>query len=123
MTTPIVAQLLSTIGVLGEGVAPVSERYSRYSEKYVIDPWVSPQVIALDGAYYTVTNPTIGTAIAAAVLTAFDATKAHFQFANGAATGGVFVIPDYIKMVCTAAPASATVMHYAIQVDPSGYSN
>lgn len=64
---------------------------------------------------------TPGTPIAAAITTALAETAAFATFRNtDAATpagGGRFVIPQYLRLVCRTAPASATSLQLAISLD------
>lgn len=62
-----------------------------------------------------------GTPIAAAITTALAETAAFATFrntdANTPAAGGRFVIPQYLRLVCRVAPASATSLQLAISID------
>src|ERR1700690_2129127 len=70
------------------------------------------------GAYYK-SQATPGTAIAYSVQTTFSATIAYLIMRNTASAGGLRVYPDYIRLLCTTAPASATAGDWAIVLDPS----
>lgn len=80
--------------------------------------------IAENGSYYVLTNPTPGTGLAFAVNASSDFTKSLFIFNNTltavpANTSGVSCFLDYVKIIPTVAPASATAMFYALQLDTS----
>lgn len=74
------------------------------------------QQAALLGNYFTVTNPTPGTAIAYANQTAFSATaNGLFSIANAEPTGGRAVALDYLKLKQTAtAPTGTLVMNFEV---------
>src|SRR5437879_4917507 len=69
------------------------------------------------GGYFVATNPTPATAIAFAVNASFDVTKNLFVFKNPNPAGGLRMYLDYIKLICTVAPASATQMAVAMFID------
>lgn len=72
--------------------------------------------MAEGGDYFKVCNPTPGTAIAAGIQTSFSATANVLMVAvNTTATR--LVIPHYLRLICTVAPASATSSHMAIIAD------
>lgn len=73
-----------------------------------------------EGIYFSATNPTPGSAIAFAVNASSDFTKSFMLFKNTAASGGKRMYLDYVKVLPTTAPASATSMQFAIQVDTAG---
>ncbi len=89
-----------------------------------VDPqgalYVMPEELAMAdaGAYYHV-GTVIGTPVAYSITTAFSATAAYLILRNTASAGGLRVYPDFIKLLCTTAPASATAMHFAITSDPT----
>ena len=70
------------------------------------------------GAYYK-TQATPGTAIAYSVQTTFSATIAYVLIRNTAGAAGLRVYPDYIRLLCTTLPASATAGDWALVLDPT----
>src|SRR5438874_5122085 len=89
------------------GGAP--SRAGRYGEAYNLD--VNPtskHTISDEGSYFVLTNPTPGTAVASAVNASSDFTKSLFIFKNTAPVGGLRCYLDYLKILPTVAPASAT---------------
>jgi hypothetical protein len=65
------------------------------------------------GDYYRVCSA-VGTPIAGAITTSFSATAALFALVWG---GTKLLIPHYLRLTCTTAPASATSSHMAIIAD------
>lgn len=118
-----------TIGGLTSEVTPrpatsyvTDERFTRLNERGNFD--YAPRdkaLMAMAGDYFVATNPTAGTAIAAAVLTALDDTKAHFCWTHKDGPGAepkVQIVPDYLRLIPTVAPASATQMFYTLVIEP-----
>lgn len=71
---------------------------------------------AEQGQYFRAVNGTLGTGIAAAITTSFSATAALLAMVNGS-SAGVWVIPHYIRLICTAAGASSTSSRLAVALD------
>ena len=69
------------------------------------------------GNYWVTTNPTPGTALAGAVSASYSATTPFLYLFNSASAGGKSVYLDYIKLICTVAPASGTIAYYALVAD------
>lgn len=70
------------------------------------------------GNYWVTTNPTPGTALAYNVQSSYSATASPFlYFFNSASAGGKSVYLDYVKIICTTAPASGTQAYYAFVAD------
>lgn len=91
-------------------------RMSRYGE-FGVNSFMSPPYYphALEGMYYKATHQTPGTAVAYSITTAFSALASFFFLYNGDATKRLFL--DYIKLIPTTAPASATSGHFALAID------
>lgn len=70
---------------------------------------------AEEGSYFRVTNATPSTGIAQAITTAFAATAAALAMRNSSATK--VVIPHYIRLTNTVAPASATSCRAVLVLD------
>ena len=68
------------------------------------------------GAYFRAGNATIGTALTYAIQTSFSATVAALLIVNASAKR---VYLDYIRMLLTIAPASATAGDWAVVIDPT----
>lgn len=95
-------------------------RMSRYDEPYMLQSMSSKHVVADEGAYFTGMNGTIGTGLAYGVITAHSDTASMFILHNNSALGDPMakrVYLDYIKIVPTVAPASATSGQYALRID------
>src|SRR5690242_17954625 len=70
------------------------------------------------GGYFVASNPTPGTALAFAVNASYDVTKNLMLFNNTSnAAAPVRAYLDYIKILPTVAPASATSFQIALQID------
>jgi len=69
------------------------------------------------GQSFVATNATPGTALAYNVQASYSATVPFLYLFNTQATGGKSVWLDYIKIICTTAPASAVNAFYAIILD------
>lgn len=96
-------------------------RAGRYGEAFTqpLSYTGSKHSHADEGGYFVATNPTPGSAITFAVNASSDFTKSLFIFKNTASTdgNGPRMYLDYIKVIPAQAPASATSMHFAIQID------
>jgi hypothetical protein len=79
--------------------------------------WARAVMLADAGAYFVATNPTPGTGVAFAVNASFDVTKNLFVFKNTAPPNGPRMYLDYIKIIPTVAPASATVANFSFVID------
>ncbi len=69
------------------------------------------------GGTWRAVNATFGTGIAYAIQTAFSSTAAFAIIRNTAGGGGVRLFPDYIRLILTVVPPSATQMQYALAVE------
>lgn len=95
-------------------------RLGRYGEAQVVTPFRTKHPLADEGCYFSTQNPSLGTALAAAVQTTYSATIAAFVFQNTAdpaQAGAKSLYLDFIKLAFTVAPASATGMRYAVVLD------
>jgi hypothetical protein len=95
-------------------------RLSIYGDQIVKLLGTGKHTLADEGSYFCTTNPTIGTALAYGVITAFSDTAALFILANSSNDsdqGLVRVYPDYLRIIPTVAPASATSGQFAIKLD------
>lgn len=74
----------------------------------------SRQMLAANGSYFVVTNPTIGTGILSAVVTAWSATaNGLFMVQNTNAPGGKTIYFDYLSLILTGtAPTATTAMKF-----------
>lgn len=75
----------------------------------------SAALVARGHSYRALGSGTPMTGIAQAITTSFSATAVPLVMVNGSAT--VRVVPQYIKLVCTATGASSTSSLYAISID------
>jgi len=92
--------------------APVTNvRGGRYGEQYVLPLIPTKHLLADEGSYFIATNPTPGTALAYNVQAAFSDTVPLFYVQNNDSKANPFgkrLYLDYIKLICTTAPASST---------------
>jgi hypothetical protein len=97
-----------------------SGRLARYSELMVVEAVRTKHPLADEGSFFSTQNPTLGTALAAGIQATFSDTVAAFVFQNtGDPSGSVSpsLYLDFIKLIFTVAPASATGMRYAVKLD------
>ena len=73
--------------------------------------------LADEGSYFVATNATPGTAVNYAIQTAFSDTVAAFSMRNADGVNGLRITPDYIRLICGVAPASATAGQFAFKSD------
>src|SRR5690349_25015195 len=74
--------------------------------------------LASQGCYFKAINATIGTGIASSTTQAVSATSALFLIQNQAPTGSnVFVFPDYLKLLVSAADVAGTSFQYYCSLD------
>src|SRR4051812_23324271 len=92
-------------------------RAGRYGEQYVVPLTAGLYAMADEGTYYRSTNQTPGTATAYSITTAFSATAAFAIIRNTDSAGGKRLFLDYLRLICTTVPASATSAHFAVSVD------
>lgn len=91
----------------------------RWGHQFVA-PWGGAKLasIAQQGAYFTATNATLGTAITGtAAPTAFSATVALMSLYNSAAAGGKDIVLDYLHLQPKAAGTNGTNFLYAMSGD------
>jgi len=74
--------------------------------------------VAAEGSYFK-TATTINTPVAYSVSAAFSATTAFLVARNTDSTNGKSLYLDYIRLLMTTIPASATAWHLAITTEPS----
>ena len=103
--------------------APVTNvRGGRYGEQYVLPLIPTKHLLADEGSYFIATNPTPGTALAYNIQAAFSDTVPLFYVQNNDSKANPFgkrLYLDYIKLICTTAPASGTGARFAIKTDPA----
>ena len=99
-------------------------RSGRYGELYTQSLVSTRQVLAEEGTYFSITNPTPGTAIAygsSGTNATFSDTVPFLQILNTANPGDMnapIVYPDYIKLAqLGTAPASTTSVRAALKLD------
>jgi hypothetical protein len=93
---------------------PVNTRSDGYGTLAVNTFLSEKQALAAEGSYFVTTNPTPGTAIAGTVAATYANTAGWFWFQNNNATGGPNAYLDYLKLIITVAPASATNAQFAV---------
>jgi hypothetical protein len=97
-----------------------SGRLARYSELMVVEAVRTKHPLADEGSYFSTQNPTLGTALAGGIQATFSDTVAAFVFQNTADPSSSIspsLCLDFIKLMFTVAPASATGMRYAVKLD------
>lgn len=103
-----------------DGNTPLTERNGAYGERLFVpaQPANGRQWLAEEGSYYIGCNPTISTAVAAAVNATYDSTKGFFVIQNtDDPSNGRRIFLDYLRMLVTVAPASGTQARFAIVID------
>lgn len=97
-------------------------RLNKYNEQ-LIQPAFSGQFgPALEGRYYTTSNPTPGTAIAHVTSAAISETAGYcFLMRNGDSTTGSNrrIIMDYIRLICTSVPTTGSRGDFYMKVGPA----
>lgn len=80
----------------------------------VVGMMSSRQMLAANGNYFVVTNPTVGTGILSAVVTAASATaNGLFLVQNNNPIGGKTIYWDYLSLIMSGtAPTATTVMRF-----------
>jgi len=97
-------------------------RGGRYGEQYVLPLIPTKHLLADEGSYFIATNPTPGTALAYNIQAAFSDTVPLFYVQNNDSKANPFgkrLYLDYIKLICTTAPASSTGVRFALKTDPA----
>lgn len=117
----------SQFGVVSRGLPQPSSdtieremRLSRYGGQMVESVIPTKHVLSDEGSYFAVTNPTPGTAIAGALSASFSDTIPWFLLNNIDQPGNpnskrVYI--DYLKLIVTVAPATATTVNVAAKTD------
>lgn len=91
--------------------------------------WDDDTTLSDEGGYFVATNPTPGTGIAQTICVddAATASSTHAQFAptvliynnaNANSQNAPSLYLRYVRLLCTAAPASATSWQYSLRMDP-----
>lgn len=95
-------------------------RGGRYGEGYVLNLWNGNHGLADEGSYFTA-NTVPGTAVASAVNATVSETAGNFIYIknNDAPDNGRSerIYLDYIRLLMTVVPASATAGHFFIKMD------
>jgi hypothetical protein len=94
-------------------------RGSRYGEPWYLSALVGTDGAAAEGSYWRACNPTPGTALAQAVTAGFADTTPLICIRNTDATGGKTIYLDYVALLMTVIPASATAWDLAVTIDPN----
>lgn len=94
------------------------DRGGMYQEGYSHIIMPGNKMAADEGSYFAATNPTPGTGVAHALVTAFTATAALFAIQNKAPAGSKLrVYLDFLRLILTAAPTATTAMQFVVQTD------
>lgn len=96
---------------------PAVSRGGRYGE-FTVTP-VMPDIatLCMEGTYRKATHQTPGTTVADNIQTTFLNTKGLLNIRNTDGANGKQIIMDYIKLICTGAPASATATDISLAID------
>ena len=102
--------------------APVTNvRGGRYGEQYVFSLVPTKHMLADEGTYFIATNVTPGTAQAYNIQAAFSDTTPLLYIQNNDSKANPFakrMYLDYIKLICSIAPASSTGARFAVKTNP-----
>ena len=96
-----------------------SPRMNQYGE-FINAPLSENNQVALEGGYFMIGNPTLGTGLAtgATNTTASDLTN-FILLMNMDMPGGKDVILDYLRLTCTGAGTAAAALHFQTSIDNS----
>lgn len=97
--------------------AQAQARGGRYGELGTLEFGPVRYPLALEGSYFKAINPTPDTGIASAITAAFSATAALWTLYNADAANGKQIALDYIRIIPTVVPASATRSEVVIAID------
>src|SRR5947209_3844525 len=92
----------------------------------LVDSVLTPEKMLLGdkGAYFVATNPTPGTPIAFAINTGVSETPGYFlSIQNSQQANGKRIYLDYLRLICGAAPASATSGEMFVKIDTTGFTS
>lgn len=114
----IAAVAKSPDSVQGPGIPP---RWGSRGEQFVYNLWNGMQALAMEGSYYVAATATPGTGIVLSVATgtSFSDTQALVCINNTdtAGTNGRTIHLDFIKVIVTTAPTSASSWSAAHRID------
>lgn len=101
---------------------PVSNRFGTYGETMIIPMHSSKHALSDEGSYFLAYNTTVGTGIAQSTnIVAYADTAGavgnYFYFKNNDLAGGKRMYLDYIKLLVTAVPITATSWQWALVLD------
>ena len=106
-----------TFGITPGGLT--TDQYQRLlTNPLAMNKWA----LADEGSYFVATNPTPGTGVAYALVTAFsDTANGLFVLQNnnpaGGSGGGVNIALDYVKLMLTAAPTATQSLELTVRTD------
>lgn len=101
---------------------PIPNRVSRYGENFVSPVVPTKHNLADEGSYFVASNPTPGTGVAHALVTAFSATSALFAIKNGwtpTDPKAKRLYLDRLTLMLTAAPTAGVSLEFLIVLDPA----
>ena len=101
--------------VTGSENSQMECRGGKYGELAVVPYGHGIISCADEGQYFKCTSQTPGTAVTYVTDAAYAATSASICIYNGSTTKRVYI--DYIRILCTTAPGSATAARWAIAID------
>jgi hypothetical protein len=97
-------------------------RINKYRESIVRSAWAGQFGAAMEGRYYTTSNPTPGTGIAHVTSSAISETAGYcFLMRNGDSVNGSNrrIIMDYIRLICTSVPTTGSRGDFYMKVGPA----
>lgn len=103
-----------------DGGNEIEARFGRYGDQSIVNVVPTKHMLADEGSYFVATNPTIGTGVAHALVTAFSATSALFVIKNtekASDSKAKRVYLDYLKLFGTVAPTAGNSLEFAFVVD------
>ena len=117
----VVAQAASAITPISDNAQGTGSafRLASRGEQVAINIWNGMHSLAMEGSYWVASTATPGTGIAISVTTGttFSDTQALICLNNTDTLGGKTIYLDFITMVITTVPTSATSVHLAHRVD------
>jgi hypothetical protein len=113
------AQAMADSGQSSQG----GQRIGKYNEPYSLSLVPTKHLLADEGSYWSITNPTAGTGVAFAQVVAFSATSALFAIFNANKAGGARSYLDTLRLILTGtAPATTVSMEFSVVLDAVGAS-
>lgn len=113
----VIGKVARTLPTAIVDTTQAQQRSGRYGELFDLPVGSGLYSICDEGQYYRAMEQVPGTARAAAITTAFSATAALITLQNNDTAGGKRIYLDYLRLICTTVPATATSMQLAVAID------